>query len=165
MIMFILRTSFYLLFVVCSSVCCGYKSFSCSISTTVFHKSTAFLNDTLPYTDSLNEKVFEVTDIPATPDTVAWRRHLQMGLKDVMFSAAKAGMKIGKYTVHVRFVVEKNGSITDVHALEDLGYGTKKSIEKIIRKGPKWKPAEIAGQPVRSYRIQPLTFMILSNLN
>jgi periplasmic protein TonB len=88
-----------------------------------------------------------------------------MGLRDVIFNAAKAGMKIGKYTIHVRFVVEKDGSITNVQALDDPGFGTKKSVEKIIRKGPKWRPAETAGQKVRSYRTQPVTFMILSNFN
>jgi hypothetical protein len=160
-----LRTCFCCFSVMCFCLCFTKKVSSCSIRTTVFHKTIRTLNDTVPATDSLADKVFETTEFPATPDTVAWRKHLQMGLRDVIFNSAKAGMKIGKYTIHVRFVVEKDGSITNVQALDDPGFGTKKSVEKIIRKGPKWRPAETAGQKVRSYRTQPVTFMILSNFN
>jgi periplasmic protein TonB len=163
--MFSLHSCFYLLFVVCLNVSYGPKAFSCSTTETLFRNSTYSFNDTIPVTDSLTDKIFEATELPAIPDTVAWRRHLQMGLRDVILSAGKAGMKIGKYTMQVRFVVEKDGSITNVQALDDPGYGTRKSVEKLIRKGPKWRPAEIAGQKVRSYRIQPVTFMILSNIN
>jgi hypothetical protein len=163
--MFNLRTCFYFLLIICSCLCYTYRASSCSTPTIVIHNIAGPLNDTVPAADSLSDRVFEATEFPATPDTAAWRRHLQMGLRDVIVNAARSGMKIGKYTIHVRFVVEKDGSITNVQALDDPGYGTKRSVEKIISKGPKWRPAEIAGQKVRSYRTQPVTFMILSNFN
>ncbi|HWI92135.1 MAG TPA: energy transducer TonB [Flavisolibacter sp.] len=106
------------------------------------------------------DKVFAKMDTAATVDKTAWIRHIQIGLKDVIINAAKSGMENGKYTIHVRFIVEQDGSITNVEALDDPGFGTKKAVEKIVRTGPKWQAAQINGQKVRSYRTQPITFMI-----
>lgn len=147
-------------------ICCVLSFHSFSRPTGILSKKSIELQkDSLPRSGSVDTTVFDKTDIGATTDTVTWRKHLQVGLMDVIISAAKAGMKVGKYTIHVRFIVEKDGSISNVHALDDLGYGTKKAVEKIVRTGPKWVPAEIGGEKVRSYKTQPVTFMILSNFN
>jgi protein TonB len=71
-------------------------------------------------------------------------------------------MKPGTYTVNVRFLVEKNGRITDVKALNDPGYNLALGAERTIRTGPKWKAGQIGGRKVRSYHTQPIIFMISS---
>jgi protein TonB len=43
-------------------------------------------------------------------------------------------MDPGTYTVQVRFLVERDGSITDVQALSDPGFGLKKAAEDVIKK-------------------------------
>ena len=59
-----------------------------------------------------------------------------------------------KGQVFVSFVVEKDGSLTDVRVLKDIGYGTGKEAERVLRKSPKWTPAEQNGKKVRcSYQI------------
>jgi protein TonB len=59
-----------------------------------------------------------------------------------------------KGQVFVSFVVEKDGSLTDVKVLKDIGYGTGKEAERVLRKSPKWTPAEQNGKKVRcSYQI------------
>ncbi|MEN9336171.1 MAG: hypothetical protein RLZZ500_1158 [Bacteroidota bacterium] len=59
-----------------------------------------------------------------------------------------------KGQVFVSFVVEKDGSLTDIKILRDIGYGTGKEAERVLRKSPRWTPAEQNGKKVRcSYQI------------
>ncbi len=54
-----------------------------------------------------------------------------------------------KGKVVVSFVVEKDGSLTDIKVLKDIGYGSGREAERVLRKGPKWTPAEQNGRKVR----------------
>jgi protein TonB len=59
--------------------------------------------------------------------------------------------------VFIQFVVEKDGSLTDIKILRDIGYGTGKEAERVLRKSPRWTPAEQNGKKVRcSYQL-PIT--------
>jgi periplasmic protein TonB len=51
--------------------------------------------------------------------------------------------------IQVTFVVEKDGSLTDVKVLRDLGYGTGKEAKRLLENSPKWKPGIQNGRPVR----------------
>ena len=57
----------------------------------------------------------------------------------------------------VTFTVEKDGSITDIH-VKDIGYGTGKEAEKVLRKAPRWTPAEQNGKKVRCTYVVPIVF-------
>ena len=76
-------------------------------------------------------------------------------LKNNFSPPEEPGLK-GK--VVVSFVVEKDGSLTDIKVLKDIGYGSGKEAERVLRKGPKWTPAEQNGRKVRCAFIQ--TFSI-----
>lgn len=69
-------------------------------------------------------------------------------------------MKVGQYTVNVRFLVEKDGSISDVKAVDDPGYGLADASVKVVKTGPRWWPGVYEGKIVRSYHTQPITFVI-----
>lgn len=50
----------------------------------------------------------------------------------------------------VRFVVEKDGSVTAIRFVgKKLGSGLEEEVERILKAMPKWKPALVAGEPVR----------------
>lgn len=106
------------------------------------------------------EDKFEKVEIGATVDYKQWKRHLETQLQPFMEEASSQGMAPGQYTVQVRFLVERDGSITEVHALNDPGYGLAKGAEDVVRKGPKWNPGEQNGRKVRSYHTQPITFIV-----
>ncbi len=63
-----------------------------------------------------------------------------------------------KGKVMVSFVVERDGSLTDIKVLRDIGFGSGKEAERVLRKGPKWSPAEQNGKKVRCTFVQ--TFSI-----
>jgi periplasmic protein TonB len=51
--------------------------------------------------------------------------------------------------VLVSFVVEKDGSLTDIKVLRDLGYGTGAEAIRVLKKMPRWSPGEQNGRKVR----------------
>jgi protein TonB len=61
-------------------------------------------------------------------------------------SPEEEGLK-GK--VYVTFVVEKDGSLTDIKVLRDIGYGTGKEAIRVLNKCPRWSPGEQNGKKVR----------------
>lgn len=54
-----------------------------------------------------------------------------------------------KGKVYVTFVVEKDGSLTDIKVLRDIGYGTGKEAIRVLSKCPRWNPGIQNGKPVR----------------
>jgi protein TonB len=109
---------------------------------------------------SIDTALFQRVEVEATVDIKSWVDHLSKKLQKPIEKAAKKGMKPGTYTVQVKFLVEKDGSISDVHALNDPGFGLAKAAENALSTGPKWKPGMQNGKVVRSYHTQPITFVI-----
>jgi protein TonB len=72
----------------------------------------------------------------------------------------KKGMKPGKYVVQVKFLVEKDGNISESNPLNEPGFDLGKKAAEVVLKGPKWTPGIQNGKPVRSYHTQPITFFI-----
>jgi protein TonB len=54
-----------------------------------------------------------------------------------------------KGKVYVTFVVEKDGSLTDIKVLRDIGYGTGKEAIRVLKSTPRWNPGEQNGKKVR----------------
>lgn len=71
--------------------------------------------------------------------------------------AKKAGTQ-GR--IFVTFVVEKDGSITDVQVLRGIGDGCDEEAIRVIKAMPKWTPGQQRGEAVRvAYRI-PIKFAL-----
>src|SRR5690606_14688684 len=51
--------------------------------------------------------------------------------------------------VQVSFVVERDGSLTDIKIVRDLKYGTGDAAVKLLSKADKWSPGVQNGRPVR----------------
>lgn len=107
--------------------------------------------------------IFEKVEVEARVDQSKWRQHLMRKLVRYIEEAAYAGMPAGQYTVRVRFLVEKDGSIGRVTALNNPGYGLARGAEEVVKSGPKWTAAVQNGRKVRSYHTQPITFMIMES--
>lgn len=59
--------------------------------------------------------------------------------------------------VFVTFIIEKDGSLTDIKVLRDIGYGTGKETIRVLSKCPKWIPGEHNGQKVRCTYSLPIS--------
>lgn len=87
-----------------------------------------------------------------------WEQSLQKNLNPNV--PVDNGAPIGTYTVVVQFIVDRNGSVSDVKALTNHGYGMEQEVMRIIKKSPTWTPAIQNERPVRFYRKQHITFTV-----
>lgn len=62
-----------------------------------------------------------------------------------------------KGKVFVTFVVEKDGSLTDIKVLRDIGYGTGKEAIRVLKSCPRWNPGEQNGKKVRVLYSLPIS--------
>ncbi len=62
--------------------------------------------------------------------------------------------------VFVEFVVEKDGSLTEIKVLRGVSKTLDLEAMRIIRLMPKWKPGEIRGRPVRCRSRLPILFRL-----
>ena len=106
--------------------------------------------------------IFEKVEIEASfkGGEGAWKKYLERNLNPN--TPVDNGAPEGTYTVYVQFVVSKDGSISDVKALTNHGYGMEAEAIRVIKKGPAWVPAVQNGRQVNAYRKQPITFQVQS---
>lgn len=62
--------------------------------------------------------------------------------------------------VFITFVVEKDGSLTDVKVLRDIGSGCGEEAVRVVKSMPKWKPAKQRGKAVRMRFNLPISFTL-----
>ncbi len=63
-------------------------------------------------------------------------------------------------TCVIRFIVEKDGSLSDVEVVRDAGCGTAEEALKVVNAMPKWIPAIHDGEVTRSYFNLPIRFRL-----
>lgn len=87
-----------------------------------------------------------------------WTRFLERTLNTEI--PTENGAPGGRYTVMVSFIVDKEGNVSDIKALNDPGYGTVNEAIKVIKKSKQWIPAIQNGQNVIYRQQQSITFVV-----
>lgn len=62
--------------------------------------------------------------------------------------------------VFVQFVVNTDGSLTDVQAIKGIGAGCDEEAVRVIQSAAKWKPGKQRGRAVRVRMVLPITFRL-----
>ncbi|MDZ7935877.1 MAG: TonB family protein [Emticicia sp.] len=65
-----------------------------------------------------------------------------------------------KGKVFIKFIVRKDGSISDISILQGIGYGCEEEAMRIIEMMPKWNPGKQNGVPVNTYFTMPIAFIL-----
>jgi len=106
-----------------------------------------------------DEKVFEKIEVIATTDQKKWNEHIKR--KSQLPDSILKSIPPGIYKVNVQFIVDKHGSIGQVEAKNDPGYGLAKKAMSIISsyKGT-WQAAVQCGRPVKADRTQQIAFTV-----
>ena len=105
------------------------------------------------------DHIFEVVEEQATPigGQQALKKYLRRALK-YPSQAIRMGLE-GR--VYLQFVVERNGTISNVKVIRGIGGGCDEAAVEALKKCPiKWNPAKQRGKPVRTYFTQPVTFTL-----
>lgn len=118
-------------------------------------------SDTIPDNETTEEKIFERVEIEAAfpGGENVWRKFLEQNLNAA--TPVNYGAPAGQYTVLIQFVVDKSGKISDIKALTNHGYGMEAEVIRLLKKAPMWSSAIQDGRPVKAYRKQPVTFMVV----
>lgn len=67
-------------------------------------------------------------------------------------------LKDTKGFIYLSFIVEKDGSLSDIKVIRDMGSGTGDEAIRVLKEMPKWIPGKLSGKEVRcEYKI-PVVF-------
>lgn len=69
----------------------------------------------------------------------------------------KTPSKSVKGKVYVTFIIEKDGSLSNIKVLRDIGYGTGEEAIRVLSICPNWIPGEKNGQKVRCLYSLPIS--------
>lgn len=86
----------------------------------------------------------------------AFHRYIMNEIKYPL-QARQAGVE-GR--VDVQFVVEKDGSLQEVTAINGIGSGCDEEAVRVLQSMPRFKPATQNGKPVRVRMVVPITFAL-----
>ena len=106
------------------------------------------------------DEIYNAAGVESYPEfpggMVAWAKFIQRNLK-YPYAAQESGAQ-GK--VYLNFVVEKDGSITDVNVVKGIGYGCDEEAVRVIKKSPKWKAGLQNNQAVRVRYSMPIGYVL-----
>ncbi len=97
-------------------------------------------------------QIYNTAGIEVKPEFPGGQEALEHFLKD-NFKNAEKDLK-GK--VYATFIVERNGSLSDIKILRDLGYGTGAEAIRVLKKSPKWIPGKLKNKTVRVLYALPI---------
>ena len=104
------------------------------------------------------EEIFTIVEDQPTPSG-GMAAFYQYVAKKMKYPAQARRMGIeGK--VFVQFVVDKDGTLTEVQAVKGIGAGCDEEAVRVIQGAPKWKPGKQRGRAVKVRMILPITFKL-----
>ncbi len=104
--------------------------------------------------EEVDNQIYSTAGIELKPDFPGGMAKFYKYVGDNYQTPEEEGLK-GK--VYVTFVVEKDGSLTDIKVIRDIGYGTGKEAIRVLNKCPRWNPGEQNGKKVRVLYSLPIT--------
>ncbi|UAY50652.1 energy transducer TonB [Ferruginibacter albus] len=109
-------------------------------------------------TDSLvlDQQIFTKVEKEPQPP-LSWQEFLKGNLNTP--KVFKNNAPVGTYTVVIRFVVWKDGSISDFAAETKVGYGLEQECMRVLKLSPKWIPALQNDRQVNCYKRQAFNFV------
>ena len=104
--------------------------------------------------EEVDNQIYNTAGIEVKPDFPGGINKFYKFVGDNYQTPEEEGLK-GK--VYITFVVEKDGSLTDIKVIRDIGYGTGKEAIRVLKKSPRWSPGVQNGKPVRVLYSLPIT--------
>ena len=87
-----------------------------------------------------------------------WSKFLERTLNTEI--PVENGAPAGKYSVLVSFLVDREGNVSEIQALNDPGYGIADEAIKVIKRSKQWIPAIQNGRNVIYRQKQSITFVV-----
>jgi len=97
--------------------------------------------------------VLEMNDIDIQPDYPGGLE-VFYNFFDKNFQKPNVPSLVGK--IAFSFIIETDGTITNIKLLKDPGFGTGVEAERVLRLAPKWLPGKKGGKAVRVNYLLPI---------
>lgn len=110
---------------------------------------------TKPGKDTIPDKVFTQTEVEASfpGGASAWTKYIIQKIQSNVDSLTEKDFG----TCLLKFIVNKDGTVSDVKATTMQGTKLADIAVNAIKHGPRWNPAQQNGHPVDAFRLQPVT--------
>jgi beta-lactamase regulating signal transducer with metallopeptidase domain len=107
--------------------------------------------------DVKEKDLYTMEDIEKTPEfpggTLAFYKFVGSSFK--MPAEAEKNKIEGK--AYMQFIIEKDGTLTDIKTVKDVGYGIGDEVIRVLKLSPKWTAATYQGKAVRVMYSLPIT--------
>ncbi len=100
--------------------------------------------------EPIEDPVFELKEVTVEPSFPGGNDGFYQFI-GVNFKQPEVPQLIGK--VFVSFIVEKDGTLTDIRVIKDVGFGAGAEAERVMQLSPRWRPGVKEGKPVRVLNI------------
>lgn len=101
--------------------------------------------------------IYDIQGLDVKPDFPGGRSEF---LKFIAKNYRTPDVKKLNGKVYVTFVIEKDGSLTNIKVLKDIGYGTGQEVIRVLELSPRWIPGEQNGKEVRCTYSIPISIMV-----
>jgi len=75
---------------------------------------------------------------------------------DENFKYPEGNINLKGKKIYITFIVEKDGSLSDIKILRDAGHGTGDEALRVLKLSPKWNPGQHKGEIIRVLFSVPL---------
>ncbi len=104
------------------------------------------------------EEIFTVVETPPSPPGGLEAFYAFIG-ENLKYPQAAMRLNLEGRT-YVQFVVEKDGSLTDIQVVKGFHETTNAEAIRVLKISPKWNPGKQRGRPVRVRYVIPIRFKI-----
>ena len=116
-----------------------------------------YMADVAPPEETAEDVILFAETQPSFPDGLdAFYRYVSQAV-NYPPSAIRRGIS-GK--VYVEFVVDKDGSLSNLNVVKGIGGGCDEEALRVIKNSPSWNPGKQRGKPVRVRMVVPISFTL-----
>lgn len=107
-------------------------------------------------TKVVNDNLYKTSMIDVKPDFPGGKDAFNRFISKNFNAPSVKGLN-GK--IYVTFIIEKDGSLTGIKVLRDIGFGTGEEAIRVLELSPKWRSGEQNGQKVRCTFSLPISII------
>lgn len=127
---------------------------------TALSVSTCAQSEAGDSTNSLTEEILELFQVDQKPEFLGGADALNLWLRENIKYPPNALKNNVEGKVYITFVVEKDGTLSNIKVLRELGAGCTAEAVRLVNLMPPWSPGKYLGQNVRVRFTIPIEFKI-----
>jgi TonB family protein len=135
-----------------------FIAFNTCVAQNCEHQDTTKKLVSIPPPAAVEEEIYDVVEV--MPIFLGGSEFLQQFIKENVKYPAEAIKKREQGKVYVRFVVEKDGSLSNVSIARGAGSMIDAEALRVVKQMPNWLPGTHRGKAVRTRVVVPVVFKL-----